>query len=330
MRGCCRCSAPWRRAAAAVDVLAAAAARKLQVAAAARRDRTAGTVATVGGVAAAGGRDGGAVRAAGPQPAPAAGDAAGLDAGAGAAAAALAQRRRSLGLPERDLLLRQRGRVAARRQPAAVPAAAAGHQPADAADARRCTSCARTRRGEEKRGPASRPAPGAWWPGSPASCWRWRRRPTCSATSRCRAMLVSATLDSSYVALAMYAGSKVVVALFQVLLAGPTVARLAARYAGSLVPAVVNIGRTLLVRGLADVHAAVVPHLPPGVVLRGGGADPRVQARRAVAQPGQPGVLRAGHLGRVLGGQDHPPGAGRGHPARACRCRAASATACRR
>ena len=43
-------------------------------------------------------------------------------------------------------------------------------------------------------------------------------------------MLVSATLDSSYVALAMYAGSKVVLALFQVLLAGPTVARLSQRY----------------------------------------------------------------------------------------------------
>jgi potassium efflux system protein len=62
-------------------------------------------------------------------------------------------------------------------------------------------------------------------------------------------MLVSATLDSSYVALAMYAGSKVVLALFQVLLTGPTVARLSARYAASLVPAVLNLGRTLLVVG---------------------------------------------------------------------------------
>ena len=62
-------------------------------------------------------------------------------------------------------------------------------------------------------------------------------------------MLVSATLASSYVALAMYAGSKVVLALLQVALAGPTVARLSARYASSLMPAVVNIGRTLLVVG---------------------------------------------------------------------------------
>jgi potassium efflux system protein len=61
------------------------------------------------------------------------------------------------------------------------------------------------------------------------------------------AMLVSATLDSSYVALAMYAGSKVVLALFQVLLAGPTVSRLAQRYSDSLAPAVVNVGRTVLV-----------------------------------------------------------------------------------
>jgi potassium efflux system protein len=62
-------------------------------------------------------------------------------------------------------------------------------------------------------------------------------------------MLVSATLASSYVALAMYAGSKVALALLQVSLAGPTVARLSARYAASLLPAVVNIGRTLLVLG---------------------------------------------------------------------------------
>ncbi len=62
-------------------------------------------------------------------------------------------------------------------------------------------------------------------------------------------MLVSATLESSYVALAMYAGSKVVLALFQVALAGPTFARVSARYSSSLVPAVVNLGRALLVMG---------------------------------------------------------------------------------
>ncbi|MCU0921205.1 MAG: mechanosensitive ion channel [Burkholderiaceae bacterium] len=62
-------------------------------------------------------------------------------------------------------------------------------------------------------------------------------------------MLVSATLDSSYVALALYASSKVVLALFQVALAGPTAARLSARYSASLAPAVVNIGRSLLVVG---------------------------------------------------------------------------------
>lgn len=60
-------------------------------------------------------------------------------------------------------------------------------------------------------------------------------------------MLVAATLSSSYVALAMYAGSKVALALLQVLLAGPTVARLSARYAASLVPSVVSLGRNLLV-----------------------------------------------------------------------------------
>jgi len=61
------------------------------------------------------------------------------------------------------------------------------------------------------------------------------------------AMLVTATLDSSYAALALYAASRVTLALFQVLLAGPTVARLSARYGASLVPAAVNLGRAVLV-----------------------------------------------------------------------------------
>jgi small-conductance mechanosensitive channel len=61
------------------------------------------------------------------------------------------------------------------------------------------------------------------------------------------AMLVSATLASSYVALALYAGSKVALALLQVLLAGPTAARLSARYAASLLPAAVNVGRAVVV-----------------------------------------------------------------------------------
>ncbi len=61
------------------------------------------------------------------------------------------------------------------------------------------------------------------------------------------AMLVSATLNSSYAALAIYAGSRVVVALAQVLLAGPTVARLVARYSSSLSPALVTVGRMLIV-----------------------------------------------------------------------------------
>ena len=60
------------------------------------------------------------------------------------------------------------------------------------------------------------------------------------------AMLVSATLNSSYAALAMLAGSKVLLALFQVLLAGPTVSRLAARYSATLVPSVVSLARNLL------------------------------------------------------------------------------------
>ena len=61
------------------------------------------------------------------------------------------------------------------------------------------------------------------------------------------AMLVTATLTSSFAALALYAGSRVTLALFQVLLAGPTVARLSARYASSLAPAAVNVGRAALI-----------------------------------------------------------------------------------
>jgi small-conductance mechanosensitive channel len=60
-------------------------------------------------------------------------------------------------------------------------------------------------------------------------------------------MLVTATLTSTYAALALYASSRVVLALFQVLLAGPTAARLSERYAASLAPAAVNLGRAVLV-----------------------------------------------------------------------------------
>jgi small-conductance mechanosensitive channel len=60
-------------------------------------------------------------------------------------------------------------------------------------------------------------------------------------------MLLTATLTSTYAALALYASSRVVLALFQVLLAGPTAARLSERYAASLAPAAVNLGRAVLI-----------------------------------------------------------------------------------
>ncbi len=62
-------------------------------------------------------------------------------------------------------------------------------------------------------------------------------------------MLVSATLDSSYAALAMYAGSKVLLALVQVLLAGPMLPRLAARHADAVLSALLSAGRVLLIAG---------------------------------------------------------------------------------
>ena len=59
-------------------------------------------------------------------------------------------------------------------------------------------------------------------------------------------MLTGAVLDTSYAALALYAGASVLVALFQVVLARPKVSRLAARHAGSLIPMFARLGRTLL------------------------------------------------------------------------------------
>ena len=60
-------------------------------------------------------------------------------------------------------------------------------------------------------------------------------------------MLVTATLNSAYGALAIYAGAIVVVSLVQVLLAGPTAARLAQRHSASLLPAIGRLGRLALV-----------------------------------------------------------------------------------
>jgi small-conductance mechanosensitive channel len=60
-------------------------------------------------------------------------------------------------------------------------------------------------------------------------------------------MLISATLDSAYAALAIYAGSMVLLSLLQALLAGPAAARFSLRYAASLVPAALNLGRAALV-----------------------------------------------------------------------------------
>jgi potassium-dependent mechanosensitive channel len=59
-------------------------------------------------------------------------------------------------------------------------------------------------------------------------------------------MLTGAVLDTSYAALALYAGASVLVALFQVVLARPKVSRLTTRHAGSLIPMFARLGRTLL------------------------------------------------------------------------------------
>jgi small-conductance mechanosensitive channel len=62
-------------------------------------------------------------------------------------------------------------------------------------------------------------------------------------------MLTGAVLDSSYAALALYAGATVLVALFKVLLARPRVSQLTGRHAGSLIPLAGRLGRTLLLLG---------------------------------------------------------------------------------
>jgi small-conductance mechanosensitive channel len=59
-------------------------------------------------------------------------------------------------------------------------------------------------------------------------------------------MLTSAVLDTSYLALVMYAGATVLVALFRVLLARPGPARPGARNTSSLIDAGARIGRTLM------------------------------------------------------------------------------------
>jgi small-conductance mechanosensitive channel len=60
-------------------------------------------------------------------------------------------------------------------------------------------------------------------------------------------MLTGALLDSSYAALALYAGSTVLVALFQVLIPRRTLARIAGRHSGSLIPLAARLARTLMV-----------------------------------------------------------------------------------
>lgn len=60
-------------------------------------------------------------------------------------------------------------------------------------------------------------------------------------------MLTGALLDSSYAALALYAGATVFVALGKVLYARPEISRLARRRSGSLILLTANIGRLLMV-----------------------------------------------------------------------------------
>jgi small-conductance mechanosensitive channel len=60
-------------------------------------------------------------------------------------------------------------------------------------------------------------------------------------------MLTGALLDSSYVALAMYAGSTVLVALLQVVVSRPALSRMAGRRSGTLIPLAARLWHTAMV-----------------------------------------------------------------------------------
>ena len=89
------------------------------------------------------------------------------------------------------------------------------------------------------------------------------------------AMLTGAVLDSTYVALALYAGALVPVALFRVLLFSPKMSTLATRHVGTLIPVAARLGRNLLLatwlvytlqsfrvyRPLTDMLIAVLTHV---------------------------------------------------------------------
>lgn len=81
----------------------------------------------------------------------------------------------------------------------------------------------------------------------PAATWRcFRFAASLLGNVSLSTMLTGAVLDTSYLALVMYAGATVLVALFRVLLARPGPARPGTRSASSLIDAGARIGRTVM------------------------------------------------------------------------------------
>ena len=147
-------------------------------------------------------------------------------------------------------------------------AAAAGHQPADAADAGAGTCCARAAAATTA---TDRFQAGSWhlvaWLACAVLSWPRPSR-TSWATSRCRRCWSRPRWTAAMRRWPCMPAARWCWRCSRCCWPGRPCRALAARYSASLVPAVLNLGRTLLVRGLADVHAAVLPHLPAGVVLR--------------------------------------------------------------
>ncbi len=129
------------------------------------------------------------------------------------------------------------------------------------------------------------------------------------------AMLTSAVLDTSYLALVMYAGATVLVALFRVLLARPGPARPGARNTSSLIDAGARIGRTPMAvacvvigpqafrvyRPLSDFLLTILSY---GFTI--GVVSLSLREHRGVRGRRLPGLLAGAH---------DPHAAGRGHPA---------------
>ena len=97
---------------------------------------------------------------------------------------------------------------------------------------------------------------------------------------------------------------------------GRRVSRLTARYSASLVPSVISLGRNLLVLGWLIFTLQAFRVYRPLSTFVLSVLTHEFKLGELTLSLGSVVAFAAGHLGRVLAGQDHPPGAGRGRAAR--------------